>query len=377
MTAPTLHDRSPTIGLLGSYGGLNLGDEAILECVLSCLRHHRPAGRPVVFSRNPEHTRAHHRVAATVAWQRVGREHVRGSIRRLDGLVLGGGGIIYDGEAGGYLRLVRDAQEHGIPTFAYAVGAGPLRDAEDRRIVREVMNDLTDLTVRDEESKLVLEDAGVTRTITVTADPAMLMEPEPFTREMLRDEGVPPDARLIGMSVREPGRAAEHLDVDSYHALLGEVGDFLVRRLDAHLLFVPMEADDVRHSHAVLSHMTAARHGRILHGQYRPAQILGLARHLDLAVGMRLHFLIFMALAGVPFLPLPYAGKVFDFAQVVGAPALTGVARSEAGPLLAEVDRLWDEHADRMPVLRERVAALRERARMTCERFGDFIDKIG
>jgi len=350
-----LHDshdhRAPTIGVLGSYGGLNLGDEAILTCVLKCLRRHRPQARLVVFSRNVEHTRAHHDGLQTVSWQRVGRERTHSAVAELDALVLGGGGILYDGEASKYLRMVQAAHELGIPTFGYAVGAGPLREREDRRIVRETLDGLTDLTVRDEESKLVLEDAGVTRQITVTADPAMLLESEPFTRRMLAAEGIPLDARLVGMSVREPGRAAEHLDEASYHALLGEVGDFLVRRLDATLVFVPMEADDVRHAHAVLSHMTAARRGRILHGSYRPGQILGLARHLDLAVGMRLHFLMFMAMAGVPFLPLPYAGKVFDFAQAVGAPALTGVAREEAGPLLAEVDRLWDEHTTRMPQL--------------------------
>lgn len=52
------------------------------------------------------------------------------------------------------------------------------------------------------------------------------------------------------MSVREPGRAAEHLDVHGYHELLAEVSDFVVRRLDAHVVFVPMQRGDIRHSHA-------------------------------------------------------------------------------------------------------------------------------
>lgn len=45
---------------------------------------------------------------------------------------------------------------------------------------------------------------------------------------------------------------------------------------------------------------------------------------LDLARGMRLHFLMFAARSGVPFLPLPYAGKVFDFTQATDAPSLRG-----------------------------------------------------
>jgi hypothetical protein len=73
---------------------------------------------------------------------------------------------------------------------------------------------------------------------------------------------------------------------------------------------------------------------------------------------------------------LPYAGKVFDFAQAIGAPALTGMARREAGPLLAELDRLWDErdaYADRM---RGRLEILRERAWQNVERCRALIDSL-
>ncbi|MDG9717214.1 polysaccharide pyruvyl transferase family protein [Streptomyces sp. DH24] len=367
----------PRIGVLGSYGGFNIGDESILSCVLGCLRSLRPDARLVVFSRNAEHTRAHHHAADQVLdWEGVSLNHVLDTLASLDLLVLGGGGILYDGEARRYLRLVRAAQERGVRTFAYAVGAGPLREPDDRAAVRSVLAEMDDVVVRDEESRLVLEEVGLERDVVVTADPALLLRPEPFTDAMMRDEGVPTDARLVGMSVREPGRAAEKLDEGDYHALLADVADFLVRRLDAHVVFLPMERHDVRHAHAVLSHMTAPDQGRILHGSYSPGQVLGFMRHLDLAVGMRLHFVIFAALSGLPVLPLPYSGKVFDFARRTGAPALVGVAREQAGLLLAEVDRLWDEFPQRRDALHARVRELRATATQTCERCGDLLDDI-
>ncbi|MFE9093313.1 polysaccharide pyruvyl transferase family protein [Streptomyces sp. NPDC007264] len=369
--------QAPVIGVLGSYGGFNIGDESILACVLGCLRAAHPDARLVVFSRNPAHTAAHHRHVDDVrGWEGISQQQMRESLSGLDLLVLGGGGILYDSEARRYLRLVGVAQDLGTRTFAYAVGAGPLREAEDLRTVRTVLAGMDDVVVRDDESRLVLEEAGVEREITVTADPAMMLAPEEFTRRMLRHEGVPPGTRLVAMSVREPGRAAEHLDVSDYHALLADVGDFLVRRLDAHVVFMPMERQDVRHAHAVLSHMTAPDRCRILHGEYRPAQLLGFMRHVDLAVGMRLHFLIFAALAGAPFLPLPYAGKVFDFARRLGAPALVGVAREQAGLLIAEVDRLWDEYPGRRAALAGRVAELRDLSRVTWGRCGALLADI-
>jgi polysaccharide pyruvyl transferase WcaK-like protein len=113
--------------------------------------------------------------------------------------------------------------------------------------------------------------------------------------------------------------------------------------------------------------MTAADRGRILHGTYSPGQVLGLMRHFDIAVGMRLHFLIFAAMSGTPFLPLPYAGKVFDLAVRLGVPALRGVEREVEGPLLAEVDRLWDERSARAEATARRVAEVCEQARGTSE----------
>jgi polysaccharide pyruvyl transferase CsaB len=368
---------APRIGVLGSYGGFNSGDESILTCLLSDLRARRPQARLVVFSRNAEHTQAHHHDAdEVVGWEGVTRNHVQDSLAGLDLLVLGGGGILYDGEARRYLRLVRAAQERGVRTFAYAVGAGPLREPDDREAVRGALAAMDDVVVRDEESRLVLEEVGVEREITVTADPALLLPSEPFTDRMLSDEGLPTCSRLVGMSVREPGRAAENLDEGGYHALLADVADFLVRRLDAHVVFLPMERHDVRHAHAVLSHMSAPDKGRILHGAYSPGQLLGFMRHLDLAVGMRLHFVVFAALSGLPVLPLPYSGKVFDFARRIGAPALVGVAREQAGLLLAEVDRLWDEYPQRHAVLRARVRELRALAEETGVRCGALLDGL-
>jgi polysaccharide pyruvyl transferase CsaB len=355
---------------------MNLGDEAILTGLLGDLRRRRPDARVLVFSRDPEHTRYAFPSVDTVGWEGMDRERRGQALRKIDLLVLGGGGILYDTEARRYLRLVSEAQECGVPVFTYALGAGPLTEEVDRGMARSILHRCVEITVRDEGSKLTLEDAGVRCPVTVTADPALLLEPEEFDGDLLEREWIPDGRRWVGMSVREPGRAAQHLDVDSYHQLLAHVGDFMVHRLDARVLFVPMERQDISHAHGVLSYMTAADRCRVLHETYRPGQILGLMRHIDLAVGMRLHFLIFAAMSGVPMLPLPYAGKVFDFAQQIGAPALRGVVREAAGPLLAEVDRLWDERPLRVRQAAVRLAVLRERAILTGEHLGAQMERI-
>jgi polysaccharide pyruvyl transferase WcaK-like protein len=227
--------------------------------------------------------------------------------------------------------------------------------------------------VRDEESKRVLEEVGVERPIEVVADPALLLTPEPISAEALLSDGVDTSGRLIAMSVREPGRAAPDLAVDAYHATLAAVADFAVHRYGGQVVFVPMERGDVRESHAVLARMTAPEQARVLHGAYGPREILGLMHHMDLAVGMRLHFLIFAALSDVPFLPLPYAGKVADFARTLGIPIPGSLHRDAVGPLLAAVDRLWDERLANAGRARGRIEKLKPRAAATLQHVLDLL----
>jgi polysaccharide pyruvyl transferase CsaB len=354
----------PVIGVSGSYGGLNLGDEAILSCVIDTLRKAVSGAEIVVFSRNAQHTETHHAVERVVAVREVSRDEIIPEIRGLDLFVLGGGGLLYDREAHTYLREVQIARDLGVPTVTYAIGAGPLESPEGRQAVSSALNQMDLLTVREMRAKRLLEEIGVTREIAVTADPALLLAPEPFSVEMLKKEGVPMTRHLVGVSVREVGPAAPDLGEVGYHTLLANAADFVADRLDADIVFVPMERGDIRESHAVIGRMAEAERAFVLKGEYRPGQILGLMEHLDMVVGMRLHFLIFAAIARVPFIPLPYAAKVAGFLEDLGLPART-LQEQHAGPLLASIDRCWDLRRELRETLERRMPALQGRARET------------
>jgi polysaccharide pyruvyl transferase WcaK-like protein len=105
-------------------------------------------------------------------------------------LVLGGGGVVYDGECQRYLRVVQAAHTAGVPVFVHAIGAGPLTDHGDGGIACNALQRVQDLVVRDQGSKHVLEHVAVDTEITVTADPALLLRPAIFERERLDREGI-------------------------------------------------------------------------------------------------------------------------------------------------------------------------------------------
>ncbi|WP_437592413.1 polysaccharide pyruvyl transferase family protein [Sorangium sp. So ce1000] len=351
------------IGISGSYGGMNLGDEAILDGIVTQLRESIPA-EITVFSLCPEDTRMRHEVERVVPVRSLTRMESTAEIERLDLFILGGGGILYDRDAPVYLREALIAEERGIPVAIYAVSAGPLSDPSAKQAVRAALNAADIVTVRDKQGRRLLEDVGVNREIHLTADPALLLREETLPIEAIRAEGVEFERHLVGFSVREPGPAAPDIDPDEYYGLLANAADFVVERLDADVVFVSMERTDVQHSHAVVAHMKNAERAEVLRRRYTPQQILGLVGHLELVVGMRLHFLIFSALREIPFVALPYASKVAGFIEdlEMETPPLGSIS---SGQLIARLDRSWDTRHEIRAKIRRLLPGLKARARET------------
>jgi polysaccharide pyruvyl transferase CsaB len=355
------------IGISGSYGGMNLGDEAILRVMVTLLRSALPV-EVTVFSHQPRDTLVRHRVDRAIPVRELSRAEVLPEIERLDLLILGGGGILFDAEAATYLREVTIAQEIGIPVMIYAVGAGPLQNPSVLRLVCNALNRAAVVTVRERRARQVLEHIGVTCDIQVTADPAFLLEPEPLSEDISEAETVARGGNLVSMSVREPGPAAPDLDQDFYHTMLANAADYMVDRLNADLLFVPMERGtlDLQHSHAVISKMAHPHRATVLKGEYTSGQVLSLMGKCTFAVGMRLHFLMFAALQGVPFVALPYAEKVLGFLESMDM-AMPPAKQVNAGQLIAHIDRMWDLRSQSQEQMRRALPQLKERARQTHE----------
>jgi polysaccharide pyruvyl transferase CsaB len=354
--------RSYRVGISGSYGGLNLGDEAILSGIVAELRRALPV-EITVFSRDAEDTRERHQVERVLPVRKLSRDEVLPEIQRLDLLILGGGGILFDGEAQNFLREVMLAHEHRVPVMVYAVSAGPLRDPAAQDTVREALARSEVVTVRERGARQILEEIGVKSEIAVTADPALLLKPEPVPADALKREGLDSGRPLVGMSVREPGAAAPEISEQIYHRLLADVADFMVDRYDADIVFVPMEPNmlDTQQCHAVAAQMLRAQRATVLKGAYTSGQLLTLMKSFAFVVGMRLHFLIFASLQNVPFVALPYAPKVHGFLDDLNI-SMPPFAQVNAGRLIAHIDHAWDRRRQLQTKIRRALPALKARA---------------
>lgn len=351
----------PVAVISGYYGFHNAGDEAMLYAVLEALRAAVPDLRPVVLSADPAYTSARFGVRAV---DRADIRRVVPELRRADLLISGGGGLLQDVTGPKsiiyYLGVVSLARALGCPVFFYAHGVGPVNSALGRLLVRLVVGRAVGhITVRDPDSKEELVRLGVAENrVEVTADPVLGLDVSRFDRdrgrELLAGLGVDLAAPVAGVSVR-PWAGQEHFLPE----IAGACDELAGRGWQ--VVLVPMHSpqDD-----AACRQVAALMRGRaaVLEGPLDFADVLSLCAHLDLALGMRLHFLIFAALHGVPLVGVTYDPKVNSFLKAVGLPPglpVEGLKRRELA------GRLWETAGQRREIasaLRDRVAGLRELA---------------
>lgn len=357
------------LGICGSYGGINLGDEAILQVMLRELRRRAPL-EVTVLGRRPVDAIARHGVDHAVALHDAPKKVLMDCLGALDLLVLGGGGILFDREVVVLSRVLLLAAEVGTPVVTWGLGAGPLSDPDERALLARALRTVELLTVRDGASQRLLEEIAPGLDVGVTVDPGSVLDEEAFDDAMLASEGIDPSAMLLAVSIRAPGVAAPAIGTRR-HALLADVVDYFHDRADAFAIFVPMEHADRNEAHAVATRVAHPDRLCVLRRDYRPGQVRGLLGRVGVAVGLRLHFLFFAARAGTPCLGLSYGPKLTAAASA--GVQLLPLETAGVGQVLAALER--QRERGRPP--REVLERTREMARRDVARVAEaIIDRL-
>jgi len=301
------------IVLSGYYGFGNLGDEAVLSATIRTLRA-RLGDLPVtVLSARPAETAATHGVAAVhrtdprAVWRALGRARL---------FLSGGGSLLQDitsaRSALYYLGVLALATARVPRTMVYAQGVGPLRRGWVRWLVRRVLDRVDVVTVRDADSRSLLEALRVRCRPTLVADPVWLLDPAPpeALAPRLRSAGVGEGEPLLLVAVR-PWRGDRF--VGALAAGLREAA----RRLGARVVAVPFQRD---RDLALSTRVAAATGGVLLDPPPAPEEVLALAARATAVVGLRLHALILAARAGTPPVGLAYDPKVGALFRELGLP---------------------------------------------------------
>lgn len=363
------------------FGRNNVGDEAILECVVQMLREACPSAEITVSTDEQE---------ATAAKLGVRTEQLFGfqppySKRRMKRILAEADLFVWAGATGlsDYpeipLRMLEIAHRAGTATVVWCVGmntelnpflyrlqpgrrrrwldratrlcGGRMDWVEwveaygERRARRKIVAQLSraDLVVlRDQETQAALEECGSIPGVLVGADPAELLEPELFENvELTSDERM-----FLESSDRKVGLCISAQREVVHQKELMEFLDQLV--MQTHLVvFLPMNHEtDAQIMGRMRGMMAHPERAIVIHGQREPREILAIAGKLDLVISSRLHLLILASVLHVPIIGISRGSKVDNFLAPFGQLCAGSVEACDFDHMQSELDRLIDSREE-------------------------------
>ncbi|MGJ9458144.1 polysaccharide pyruvyl transferase CsaB [Oceanobacillus sp. CF4.6] len=346
------------IVLSGYYGFDNVGDEAILFSIIRALRDIQEDVDITVLSNNPEATKQTYGVQAVNRWK---IKEVRNVLKHADGLISGGGSLLQD-QTGMksipyYTGVIQIARMHKTPVFIYAQGMGPINHRVSRWIVKLTLNKVNKITVRDEDSKTLLEDIGIQKQITVVPDPVLGLDGTSFSSNWFAEQNI--SASFVTVSVRDWETSV------LYKEKIASCLDEIVRSGDA-VVFVPMHGEhDERSSSEVAGLMKEKSFISPAHALIE--EKIALIGQSKLLIGMRLHSLIFSAITHTPFIAISYDPKIDAFASIADQPVVGHVEKNNwnEGKLFAKVEYMLANEAEAREALKCRIDSYQKEAAET------------
>lgn len=304
------------IVICGAYGRGNSGDEAILDAIITTMRQVDPLSPLTVMTRKPTETRLLHEVDAVYTFNAL---KFRRAMHRARLFINGGGSLIQDVTSSRslyfYLYTIHAARRLGCKVQMYGCGVGHVATPFNRRLAGRILNRSVDIiTLRDTVSQQELLDMNVTKPqIRMAADPATSLIPatQEEADRFLQQHGVPPEGDYICFALRPWG---DFHDFESF----ARAAEYAYRQYGLTALFLPIEVPrDLSACKQTVSKMQTP-HYVLGDAPEDVCLTMALLRKMKLVCGMRLHSIVFSAVACVPFLAVSYDIKVSGFMNYIG-----------------------------------------------------------
>ncbi|HET7580156.1 MAG TPA: polysaccharide pyruvyl transferase CsaB [Bacillales bacterium] len=292
----------------GYYGFGNAGDEAILYAMIEVLKACDPNIDITVLSDKPEQTRRIFNVNAVNRWRIF---EICKALKEADGLLSGGGSLLQDKTSWRtipyYTSIMLLARILKKPFVVFAQGLGPIHRGFNYWLVKAILSKASLISMRDEDSRALLQRMGVKQDIDLVPDPVLGLGGQ---WRIQKNKETP----TVMVSIRS------WPEYSGFHDKVSAALDRCVRK-GFRVIFLPMHGKEDRD--------TAENVKRRMSGNadvvdYTMSFIdkLSMVGQADVLIGNRLHALIFAAVSCVPFVALSYDPKVDAFAKQCQQPLL-------------------------------------------------------
>jgi len=377
-----------SVTLLGSSSGKNAGDAALIAGIIestdsACgknLRWEIPTIKPSYIRNN---YRGDVHPVSMLPWslslKMLGLPTVKSMLKTDLSLVFDA--ILFDRSLWNplfnYLStidiLLPMAARKGRLTGYFNCGVGPITTTRGKEMLRRLTDTIDFVTVRDEDSRAILHDIGVTNPrIAITADAAIPMAPanEERVRQILQSCNVPSDVELLGLNVSRylaswsGTKAAALSKTEFMTAYVAGVKRFLSVN-NVPVVLVCTQVDDVSLSKEIAAALTGpgVSVSVVDNTRLNHHDIKGVLKAMALLCGMRLHATILASSELTPVLGLPHQPKVQHYFKSLGiSERILSFADFSPASFAALLTRGWEERAAQRAHLARVIPAARERA---------------
>jgi polysaccharide pyruvyl transferase WcaK-like protein len=363
------------------FGRNNVGDEAILECIVKMLREICPTAQLCISTDKPEATTAKLKVETVQLFgfaPPFSQTLMEERLASADVFIWAGATGLSD-----YpeipLGMLEIAQQAGTKTVVWGVGMNdelnPVKYRMlpgKRRTVLRLLSLLTlrqidyvrrveqnnearartkivkqlsaaDLVVlRDPETLTAVQHCGPVPNAIVGADSAEWLKPEKWENIPLSSEAqaiFDSDTRKVGLCISAQRELVHQKELVDFLDRLAESGHRIV--------FLPMNPQtDAALMQSLLERMRNKDCAVVIEGYREPGEILAIADRLDLVISSRLHLLILASVVHVPIIGISRGSKVDNFLAPFGQLSAGTVDECDFEHMQSELDRLIDCKAE-------------------------------
>ena len=332
------------------YGCGNIGDDSILQGILELVRAAFPTCELTVETEGARRLDFLPRDVQLV--DSYAQRAVMRSVRMCDCFISGGGTMIGDELGTRFplahnLKRIASAKRHGKAVVLLAIGANRLQTSQGAGLARTVVGLADAITLRDQQSRAVCDELGARpgRTF-VTADPAFLLKGEETVRTREVKQRLRSKGKVIGVNVINEAWAG----LSGFKTAIAEACDELYSRHGYSPVFIENEVRPERSYDFQANDETR----RMLHCPYEvldpvyyaPSEMIDLISGFDAIISMRMHGLIFAAIARTPFVTISRVDKVDNFMGLFGMTASGSVRNCQPARIVADVEKvvnIWPE----------------------------------
>lgn len=262
-------------------------------------------------------------------------------------------------------------KSYGKRLIAFPQTIGPFHFKASRYFSKKILSSYDRIYVRDRRSEDTLGSIGISGSkFTFVPDIALLQKPckESETIELMRMEGIPQARDLCALSVMEwtyfkTGK--EGSNYKDYKNVLSKATDYLVEKYGYHTVFIPTNLlmrgcreDDVKTQDEIYELVSNKNSVTRIRNLYKPGQIKGLFKKMDMVIATRMHACILATGAHAPTLSINYQFKLYEYMKLLGLGSNTvDIEDLSFDKLKALIDHTYSHRAE----IRKQLAAETEK----------------